>query len=305
MKNFVIVNPNSANRKTEKEWKYIEKEIRKNIGDFDFKFTSAPFEATSICREAVKAGYQMIISVGGDGTLNEVVNGFFENEKMINPDVVLGIISRGTGCDLIKTLSISKEIDKAIERIKYGNIKKFDIGKIIFLNKENREITRYFINIADFGIGGEIVERVNRTTKIFGGFISFLWGTLITALKYKEKFVEIYIDDEKKFEGKIKNVAVANGKFFGGGMQISPLSKMDDGILDIIIIPEVGYYEGIKIFSSLYKGKILENKKIKFFNGKKVFANSNDVVLIDVDGEQPGKLPAKFEILENILNIKY
>lgn len=305
MNTFVIVNPNSANKKTAKEWKYIKKTLQKYIGNFDYQFTRFPFEATYICRKAIKSGYQMIISVGGDGTLNEVVNGFFENEKMINPEAVLGIISRGTGCDFIKTISLPKDIEKAAERIRGGIIKKIDLGKINFLDKTNKETTRYFINIADFGIGGEIVERVNRTTKVFGGFISFLWGTLFTSLKYRDKFIKMVIDEKIEFTGKIKNVAVANGRFFGGGMQISPFSEMDDGFFEIVIIPSVGYFEGMKIVKSLYRGEIAKNKNVKFLKGKKVFANSPETVLLDIDGEQPGKLPAKFEILEKILNVKF
>lgn len=303
-KTFVIVNPNSANRRTGKIWEYIKKELEKNIGKFDFKFTTAPFDATLISRDAVKSGYEMIVAVGGDGTVNEVVNGFFENDKIINSEITLGIISRGTGSDLIKTLGISKEISQAVEKLKGRNVERCDLGKINFVDKDDKEVTRYFINIADFGMGGETVDRVNKTTKFFGGFISFLWGTLITSIKYKNKMASLNIDDKIKFEGKIKNIAIANGRFFGGGMEIAPTAKMDDGFFEVVIISDISYFKGLRIMQKIYKGELIENEKVKYLKGKIISATSSEVVLIDVDGEQPGKLPAKFEILKSMINVK-
>lgn len=303
-KTLVVVNPNSANQKTLKEWQDISLEIKKNIPDFDYVFTHFPHHATILTRQALKDGYEMIVAVGGDGTNNEVINGFFEDEKLINPEAIFATISRGTGCDLIKTLGIPKDYRLSSQALSGAATKKIDLGKMEFIDYEGRRLFRYFINIADFGMGGETVNRVNHTTKAFGGFASFLWGTLVTSFTFRNKKVRIKIDDKFEKELTIKNVVIANGCYFGGGMCIAPRALMDDGQFEIVIIGDVRNLQGIPFMRKIYRGELIEHPKVFYLQGQYVEAESEEKVLLDIDGEQPGTLPAKFQIIPKIINVK-
>ena len=237
-------------------------------------------------------------------TVNEVVNGFFASGSPVNPDAVLGVISRGTGSDFIKAMNIPKEIEAAARMLRGRTVKRCDAGRITSRGSDGEERERYFINIADFGVGGEAVERVNNTSKALGGFISFLYGTLKTLLVYKGKHVRIIIDDDVEIEKKINTVVIANGQYFGGGMWISPKAKVDDGLFDILILDDAGFVESLLNISKIYKGTHIDSPKVMCLRGKKLVAESDEDVLIDVEGEDGGLLPARFEIIPSSINVK-
>lgn len=303
MKVMAVVNPMSANGRTARRWNSYEKSLRSIFDDFDFKFTTAPMEATKITREAINKGYEFIISVGGDGTLNEVVNGFFSEGRVISEKALLGVISTGTGSDFIKTIGFPKNLEDIETRFKKLQTRKSDIGVVRFFSHTGNEVSRYFINIADFGIGGETVDRVNRTTKAFGGFASFLWGTITTLFRYKNKPVKIKIDNREIIEQKIFAGVVANGRFFGGGMMIAPSAQLDDGLFDIVIVGDITKSQIIKYGGKIYTGGHINMPGVKVFRGRVVEAESSERVLLDIDGEQPGVLPARFEIIPSAINV--
>ena len=300
----LIVNPESANRSTGKLWEQLERVIKKNLGDLDNVFTTSSNHATELTRQALHDGYEMIVAVGGDGTVNEVVNGFFESGSSINPDAVFGVISRGTGSDFIKTLKIPKEIEHASRVLCGRNVRKCDVGHFTSKSLKGDQIERYFINIADFGIGGEAIVRVNNTTKAFGGFVSFFYGTIKTLLTYKGKMVKVKIDDHYEIEKPINNIVVANGQYFGGGMWIAPRAQVDDGLFDILIMDDRSVMESLLNIGKLYKGTHVDHPKVEYLQGKTVVAESPDTVLIDVEGEHGGILPAKFQMLPGAINVK-
>ncbi|MFC1888360.1 diacylglycerol/lipid kinase family protein [Thermodesulfobacteriota bacterium] len=294
---MAIVNPNSANGSTRNDWPSIKGKIEGAVGGFEHRFTEGPMDAMRVTREALMSGYKTIISVGGDGTNNEIVNGFFDGDEPIGREAALGVISRGTGSDLIKTLGIPKDLDKAVSIIAEGRVKPIDVGRMTFLDHQGNERIRYFINITSFGMGGAVDERVNRTTKVFGGFVSFFWATLMTFITYRNQRVRFQVDDMETHETPIVNIAVANGKFFGGGMMVAPEAVMDDGLFDIIVLGDMGPIESLLNGPKIYKGTHVNHPKVETMRGRKVTATSDERVLLDVDGEQPGMLPATFEIV--------
>ncbi len=300
----LIVNPASANGSTGRLWEQLEQAIRKEIGDFAVSFTNAQNHATELARRAVTDGYEMIVAVGGDGTVNEVVNGFFEAGSPINRDAVFGVISRGTGSDFIKTMNIPKEIEAASHVLRGRSVRKCDAGRFTSEDHNGKKLERYFINIADFGMGGEAVERVNNTSKAFGGFVSFLYGTIKTLLTYKGKVVRIKVDDSYECEKPINAVVIANGQYFGGGMWIAPRAEVDDGLFDILITDDLSPMESFVNIPRLYKGTHIEHPKVEYLRGKTVIAESADNVLIDVEGEHGGRLPARFDIIPGAINVK-
>ncbi|MCL4477751.1 MAG: diacylglycerol kinase family lipid kinase [Deltaproteobacteria bacterium] len=303
LKTFAVVNLRSANGRTEKLWPDIERALSVAIGDLEFAFTTGRYTAPDITKKAIKSGFNRIIAVGGDGTLNEVLNGFFENDKPINRQAVLGVISMGTGADFIKTMGIPKPYRDAVKVIKNAKTMDMDTGKIKFVSHDGHETIRYFINIADAGIGGETVDRVNRTTKVFGGFISFLWGTIMTLITYKNKNITITLDNNKPYNTEISMLAIANCQFFGGGMHIAPKAVPDDGMFDIVTIGKAGFIDFIRNSSKIYKGTHINGPMVGYTHAIRVELTSKDRVLLDVDGEQPGMLPATFDILPKSINV--
>ncbi len=303
LKTFAVVNLKSANGRTDRLWPDIKRVLAESIGDFEFAFTTGQYTAPNIAKQAIESGFDRIISVGGDGTLNEVVNGFFENDKPINPKAVIGVISMGTGADFIKTMGMPKPYQDAVRIIKNANTKTLDIGKIKFVSHSGKETVRYFINIADAGIGGETVDRVNRTTKAFGGFISFLWGTIMTLVTYKNKNITIILDNNKSYNTEINMLAIANCQFFGGGMHIAPKAVPDDGVFDIVTIGKAGFIDFLRNSSKIYKGTHINDPMVGYTHARHIELTSTDRVLLDVDGEQPGMLPAIFDIVPRSIKV--
>ncbi|MDP8255576.1 MAG: diacylglycerol kinase family lipid kinase [Candidatus Alcyoniella australis] len=300
---FAVVNPNSANGSTEQEWDAIHAALEAALGELDFGFTQAVGDAANVARRAVKAGHELIISVGGDGTNNEIVNGMFEHGAPINPRARLGFVCCGTGGDLRRTLGVPKDLRQACEVLVRGNTRRIDLGRFSFFDHSGRRAERYFINITSFGIGGEIDARVNRTTKVLGGFASFLWASFASVVDYRNKPVELTVDGNPIEPRRIFNVAVANGRCFGGGMQVAPDADPADGLFDVVLIGDLTKLEVVTQMTRIYSGRHLSHPKVEVLRARRVEAHSDEIVLLDVDGEQPGRLPATFEIVPAALDV--
>lgn len=300
---MVIINPVSANGKTRSNWPQIKATLEQTGLAFDTAFTTGRLDATYIAREALKNGYETIVSVGGDGTLNEVANGFFDNDVMINESSQLGIIAGGTGGDFIRTLSYPKDFAAACQVIARGQTRAIDLGKMNYTNNQGQAVTSYFINIAGFGLDGAVVDRVNRTSKFFGGFLSFLYGTIAGTLEFHSFPLTLEVDGQLVYEGMTTVVTVANGQYFGGSMQIAPGAVLDDGIFEIVIVEGLTKGRLLKCLPAIYSGAHGQFPEVRFLQGTRVRAISPQRVLLDMDGEQPGILNAEFSILPRALNI--
>ncbi len=296
-----VVNPNAAMGSTGREWPRIESQARDRLGPFRVYQTTAQGDATGLTRQAFLEGAEQIVCVGGDGTLNEVVNGFMGEDGPIRAGAVLAYIPRGTGCDFIKTVPIPKELDKVIDLIVGSHARPIDLGRLRYTDHDGRPCMRYFHNITSFGLGGEVDERVNRMTKVFGGFISFIWATLISILIYDKKQIRLKMDGGPDQMVVGWNVAVANGQYHGGGMLVAPRAAVDDGLFHVTVIGDLSVPAVFWHLPKLYNGKILKVKKVSAFEAKRVEADSDQRVLLDVDGEQLGRLPVHIEILPGAL----
>jgi diacylglycerol kinase (ATP) len=292
-----IVNPHAAMGSTGTQWPMIKVMARDRLGPFQAALTTGPGDATGLTRAALRRGAEVVVCVGGDGTLNEVVNGLMEEDHPIRPGVMLGFIPCGTGCDFVKTTSIPKALDRAMDVIKDSQGRPIDLGRLTYIDHRGHRSYRYFHNVASFGLGGEVDDRVNRTTKAFGGFVSFIWATLISILIYNKKRIHLKIDEDFDQTMTCWNVAVANGQYHGGGMWVAPEAAVDDGAFHITVIGDFTLPEVFWNLPKLYNGKLLQLDKVKTLVGKRVEAFSNQRVLLDVDGEQPGQLPVVIDIM--------
>jgi len=298
-----IVNPCAARGTVGKNWPQIKELAEKRLGPFRSFLTTAPGEATRFAALAVSEGAQAIICVGGDGTLNEVINGLMTEAGPRNPEIQIGLLPNGTGCDFRRTLSIPTNPEDALKVIEMGRTRRIDLGRLRYADHGGETRTRYFHNLTSFGLGGEVDERVNKSGKKLGGFLSFIIATLVSVVLYEKKRIRLRVDEHFDEEVVALNVAVANGQYHGGGMRVAPDADPSDGIFHVTLIGDLSLPEVFYYLPKLYDGKILQVKQVRSLTGKKVEALSGQRVLLDVDGEQPGCLPVTIEIVPSALRI--
>ena len=298
-----IVNPHAGNGSTGRIWPLIEVLAKDRLGPFESYITKGPGDAIQFARKAATDKAKLFVCVGGDGTLNEVVNGIMMNEESVRSELMLGFIPNGTGCDFIRTVSIPQDIEQTVNLIASGHARRIDLGALFFKNHKGRDCCRYFHNIASFGLGGEVVQRVNRTTKALGPFISFMWATIISVFLCGTKSIRILIDGSFEKKVSVWNMVIANGQYHGGGMWVAPNASVCDGLLHITIIGDLTIPEVFLNLSKLYNGRIYEMDKVITKTCKKVAAISDDRVLLEVDGEQPGMLPVAAKTIPGALKI--
>lgn len=301
----VIVNPKSQGGRLGKRWTELSETLTRAF-PFDLVHTEGPGDATRLAREALRGGAERVVAIGGDGTINEVVNGFYdERGAPVNPDASFALIPFGTGGDFRKTMSIPKETADAAAIIKANRRKKIDVGKLALTTREGNKVIRMFVNIASFGVSGVVDRLVNESGKKLGR-LSFMYATAKATWSYKNQRVQLTFDGKAsdRVETTINTVAVANGRYFGGGMKVAPHAEVDDGAFDVVSIGDLTFGDVLKSGRRLYAGTHLEMEKVSSRRARVVEADPVEpgaIVELDVDGESPGILPARFEIVPSAL----
>ncbi|MDF1590552.1 MAG: diacylglycerol kinase family lipid kinase [Desulfobacterales bacterium] len=302
-KRVFIVNPNAGNGSTGLNWPHIRVLAKSSLAPFEYYITTGPGDAGCFAKEAIASGADQVVCVGGDGTLNEVLNGYMAHAESVRSGVRLGFIPNGTGCDFIKTVQIPGNIKQAVGVIAANNVCAVDVGRLHYKDHDGNTRCRYFHNISSFGLGGEVDQRVNRTAKPFGPFVSFIWATLVSIFQYGKKKVYLKIDDHFRQTCIVWNVAVSNGQYHGGGMWVAPDASVDDGLFHVTVIGDLSVPEVLLNLPRLYNGRILQVKNVFSVTGRKIEASSSQRVLLDIDGEQPGTLPVVIDLLPRALNL--
>ena len=299
----VVVNPKSQGGKLGKRWTEIAETLGRAF-PFDEAITRGPGDATRLTREALRSGAERIVAIGGDGTVNETVNGFFDDDgKPIAPNASFALIPFGTGGDFRRTFHLPTEIADAAKIVAANHKKKIDVGRLTFRTTAGKTAHRMFANIASFGVSGVVDRLVNESGKKLGR-LSFLWATARATLSYKNQRVQLVFDGKDRVEATINTVAVANGRFFGGAMMVAPDAEVDDGVFDVVAVGDLGFGDLLMSGRRLYKGTHLSMDKVSARRAKVVEAEGVDpsaVIELDVDGESPGRLPARFEIVPGAL----
>jgi len=303
-KTLVIVNPNSANGSTGRNWTALAELIENNLGTFDFKLTGRPGDATDFTREACAQGYEMVVALGGDGTNNEVINGFFDGETMISPKCAFGFICSGTGGDFRKTFGWSNNPLEAIKRLAGRETRAIDAGRFTYVDHKNQKRLGHFINIASFGISGLVDSYINNSSKMLGGKLSFMLNTLKAMWDYRNQSVTLTLDDGEPQDFSINTIAVANGRYFGGGMFMAPQAQPDDGLFDVVVIKGVSKLEMLNSGRYIYNGTHISLPNVTTARASRVKAVSKEDVLIDIDGEHLGRLDCTFENLHKQVLLK-
>jgi len=301
---LVIINPNAGNGKGKKEWKSISELLKNAELSFTEKFTERKGHAIELAKEGMSSGFRKILTIGGDGTLNEVVNGIFLNKICSPHEITLALIPVGTGNDWGRMLGIPLDHEKAVKIIGENKVMLHDIGLMSYY--EGKDVKqRYFINIAGLGFESVVVRRTNiQKDKGYGGKAIYFYNLLMSLISYKNTRAEIDIDGEK-FSSKIFSINVGNGRYCGGGMRQTPGALPDDGILDVTIIKEIGKFEIIRNLKILYDGSILSHPKIDGYKCRRIKVSSDSVIYTEADGETLGHTPVEFSIIPSAIKIIY
>ena len=306
MKTIVIVNPQAGNGRTEKIWPNIESALEKSIGSFEVLQTTCRGDATDLSRRILAVDTVRIVAVGGDGHLNEVLNGFIENDLPVNPEARLSFVMTGTGCDFQRSLGISSKWQNAAVKLKDAKVRKIDVGKVTYTAADKTQKIRYFDNIASFGLSGAVDHCLehSRLRDYLGGSPLFLWATIKTVFTHPNQSIRFRIDDGPEEEICSRLGLLANGRYFGGAMHAAPEAELDDGLLDLLMLKEISVAKFLWHLPKIYKGTHLKIPEIFFQKVRKFTAESSEQVILDIDGESPGYLAATFEVLPKILNLQ-
>jgi YegS/Rv2252/BmrU family lipid kinase len=309
MSAFVIVNPRSAIGNTRRDWRTIEPALASVYPYMSVAFTRRRGEATALVAAALREGHSEIVAVGSDGTMNEAVNGFFNAEGSVSPDAVLAFVSSGS--DFKKAFGREDTGHDLIQHLKGTHVRPIDVGRVSFLSKDGLPRTRYFANIASFGLSGVVVDAVNRSalTGLFGKNLSFGIHSVLGVVRYCGRAVRLIVESAFDEIVDISTVAVANGRVFGAGMQVAPDAEPDDGQFDIVVIQSGPAVQMLADMKLIHTGEHLGNPNVRVVRGRKIVAapvaeTRGRPVLIETDGECVGRLPATFEILPRALNVR-
>ncbi len=310
MKPFLVVNPRSANGVTARHFDDITQAVRGAVGDVRHAFTERAMHAADLTRSALREGHDLVIAVGGDGTINEVVNGFFEPAQPGEPprpvraDAALALLPRGTGGDLRRTVGLDGDLPQCAARLK-GEPGRVDVGRVDYTADDGAAKSRYFINVGEVGVGAKVVQIANRSTKRLGGKVTFTIASLRALTGWHDLHVRAFFDDEPAQDLWITTLAVANGKYFGGGMMVAPEARLDDGQFHVTIWSGYGLSDFVLKRGSMYDGSHvnLEGTRTRTARAVRLEPLGSTPMEVEVDGERLGRLPATFTILPGALRL--
>lgn len=301
---LIIVNPAAAGGRTGRGWADTAARLRGAGLDFDSALTERPAQATELARAAVREGRPLVVAAGGDGTLNEVGCGFFEKGEPIATRSRLGVLPMGTGGDFRRTFALSKDLETAATALLAGRTRRIDAGRVTYRRHDGGEGVSHFLNVADAGIGGEVVRIVNSRGKVFSGEVTFALASGLALLRWRNQPMRVVADGRER-ELVAQQVVVANCQYYGGGMRVAPYAVPDDGLFDVMIGGDLSRLESVRLMGPLRSGQHLERKveKIDHLTARRVEVSSPATVFIDLDGEQPGTLPAVFEVVPGAIEL--
>jgi diacylglycerol kinase (ATP) len=297
----VIVNPVASGGRVGKQWPQLRDALLKGGLRFAAELTQHRGHATRIAREALDEGFRYIVSVGGDGTVNEVVNGLIVDGRLPG-DIVLSIVPGGTGSDFVRILGIPRDPAQACQTTLGHGCRTVDIGKIRCM-LDDKPIERYFVNVAGLGFDGEASVRVNRMSKRVTGTIPYLIGLVFTLFSYRNKDVKLSIDGQQ-LDGRFNSVIICNGQYFGGGMWVGPKAAADDGIFDVVILKDLNKLEFLVNVPRVYNGTHLTHPKVESFQATEVYVEAKQRMFIQAEGELVGEAPATFRIIPGALKLR-
>ncbi|HMM42655.1 MAG TPA: diacylglycerol kinase family lipid kinase [Thermomicrobiales bacterium] len=300
----VIVNPMAGNGRSGRRWPGFARRLRDAGYDFKAYLTAGPGEATDIARRLARRDVPTLVCVGGDGTMNEVVNGLIDADRPISDVTRMLLIPCGTGRDLGRSLGVRGAND-AIQALRDDCVATIDIGRIQYLDTQTGQlVTRYFANVADAGLGGATALRISRTSKRLGGLVSYMSSAVRSIATFQPTDVAVAADGQDFFDGSANMVVFANGAHFAGGMHVAPMASLCDGRLDVFVLEDVGRRALITdIMPRVYRGGHIGRRGVRHGAAATASVRASGSMLLEMDGEQIGQTPVQVEAVPRVLRV--
>jgi YegS/Rv2252/BmrU family lipid kinase len=294
MRSLTILNPAAGRGRARDVWERLRRQLEERGETPRVHVTRARGEALGVTRMALQAGVERIYVVGGDGTFNEALNGYFFDGVALNPTAVLVAVAAGTGCDLVRSLALSAAPDGFIQ---------MDVGRLSCVGASGEEVVRYFANVASCGQSARVAETVARMPRWFGGGGAYLLAILGSLRSYQPALVELTIDGVRAEPQPARCIAVANGRAFGGGLTIAPQARVDSGVLDLAVLGAASPGWLLRNVCRIYRGEHDALAHLSHRSARSVTVTSGTRVAIEADGEPAGELPASFEVLAGSVRV--
>jgi diacylglycerol kinase (ATP) len=295
-----VVNPTSGNGAAGRRWPQVAERAPVYGLDGEVLFTERAGHATALAERVVTEGARLLVVVGGDGTLNETVNGLLRKQRT---DVELALVPTGTGDDFARSFRIPSDVDRALEVAAGSRVRTLDAGLAHFVGEDGVETERYFVNFAGAGISGAIARRGAETSRRLGARLAYFWATVAVFSRWKSVDMMVQVDDERR-EGHRHEVFAANGGYAAGGMWIAPDADPGDGLLETVLIGNFSKAEFVVTFPKIYRGKHVGHPKVEILRARTVAVDAEKPLPVVLDGEQPGRTPARFEIVPGALRLR-
>jgi diacylglycerol kinase (ATP) len=311
----LIVNPMARGGWLKKKWPVIEPILQRTLGNLDIVFTKQQGDGRPLARRALESGAKLVLAMGGDGTASEVASGLLEYQEATaagEPIASFGIIPAGTGGDLGRTIGTPRDIEEAAKKVAGSTGRLIDAGRIEYIAHNGQPARGYFINAAGAGVGGLVDMYAAESSKLFGGRAAYFWASLRGTLNYKNAAVRVRIDDEPPRELRTYFIAAGNGGYFGAGMHFAPAAAIDDGLFDVLFVGDLSFAEKVNLGRYIYSGTHLTLPKISCQKARRISiepiestgTTAAPPVLLDIDGEAPGRLPATMSVLPRAIRLR-
>lgn len=297
---MAVVNPEAAGGKAAKIWLKKSEFFKKEFNNFDEIYTEMAGDAVGIARKAVEEGYDYIMSVGGDGTVNEIINGMLSSKKKKTKLIIYPL---GTGSDLSRALNLPHNIEEFIALVKRENSKSIKAVEAEFLNHQQQREKRYFLNIADCGMGAAVVKKLNKSRKTIDGSLSYLVKIFQTLFNYQNIEMKIEADNNLIYQGKLNSAIIAHGNYFGGGIKIAPEADLFSDKLNLVLLKDFSKLGIILNLIKGYKGNHLNHPLVESYLVDKIKISAAEKAELEVDGESIGSSDAEFEISKKEISI--
>jgi YegS/Rv2252/BmrU family lipid kinase len=302
MRISIIVNPRAGAGAASRQLPVLCRALDAAKIVYEVFSTAGRGDATRLASRARDAGSTLIAVIGGDGTLSEVSQAYIDDRGQAIAGPSVALLSAGTGGDFGRLMGGTEptSLPRSIQRLIEGRTRAIDLGVLTLHDRAGKPLHRAFVNVASVGISGDIDARVERGPKWLGGKAAFFIGTMTATLGYRNVPVEVKLDGESWYRGPTYVTAIANGQFFGGGMQIAPQAAPDDGLLDVVCLGDLSRTAAVSLSAKIYRGAHLGTPGIQHQQARRVEVHAlraSDQVLVDVDGETPGYLPLVAEII--------
>lgn len=305
----VIVNPLAGNGRMRRAWPKAEAALKKRFGQFTLYRTTGRGDAAIFAEKAAAKGAELIVAVGGNGTFNEIADGLLTTGRTGDSAPELGFIPVGVGMDLARSLGLPLDMAGAVAALERP-ARRIDAGKMTCATDKGGAATVHFVNIASLGVSGPIVRAVNlaKRSRMLSGRMLFFVRTVQALIGYRFRAVRVTVEGHAPAELPLAVAAIANGRFFGGGMAVAPDAQVDDGAFDVVLLEGTSKMFLVDQFSKVYNGAHRDMPQVTILRGKRVRVDAVDTsagpTIVEADGDECGVLPASFEILPRALKIR-